>query len=168
MSTSAFKLDGYENIITIFRETPENGYRKPVVAAFKKAADPVKKAMISNIPANLKALKKVVKIVPGKGKSMTLAVGAFGNQGKYVNRRGQQWDPYMLLYWANYGTLSSRSSSHSFSSARRKPSLNWSGGIKAGLFFEAAIASSMPAAAKLFESSYLIEHQKFLEKLAAK
>lgn len=168
MSGANFKLDGYDNLITIFREMPEDGYRKPVVAAFRKAADPVKKAMIANLPSSLKALKKVCKIQPGKGKSMTLTVGFFGKQGMYRNQKGQMWDPYMLLYWHNYGTLANRSSEHSFQNPRRKPSINRSGGIKAGMFVERAIDQSMPQAQKTFESSYLVEHEKFLKQRAAK
>lgn len=168
MSGANFKLDGYENIISIFREMPEDGYRKPVIAAFRKAADPVKKAMIANLPSALKPLKKALKIKPGKGKSMTLAVGFFGRQGTYRNQKGQMWDPYMLLYWHNYGTLANRSPEHSFQNARRKPSLNRRGGIKAGMFVEKAIDQSMPQAQKIFESAYLTEHEKFLTKHAAK
>lgn len=168
MSESSFRIDGYDNIITILREMPEDGYRKPVIAAFRKAAGPVKLAMASTLPSYLSPLKKVLKIVPGKGKSMTLAVGFFGKQGMYRNRRGVMWDPYMLLYWHNYGTLMNRSAEHSFQNPRRKPSFNWKGGIKAGLFVERAVEQSMPEAEKVFESSFLIEHEKFLEKLAAK
>jgi hypothetical protein len=168
MSGANFKLDGYDNIITILREMPEDGYRKPVIAAFRKAAQPVKEAMANNLPSSLSPLKKVLKISPGKGKSMTLAVGFFGRQGMYRNRRGVMWDPYMLLYWHNYGTLANRSPEHSFQNPRRKPSVNWKGGIGAGLFVERAVDQSMPEAEKIFESSYLTEHQKFLEKRAAK
>ena len=168
MSTSNFKLDGYENIVSIFREMPEDGYRKPVIAAFKKAAEPVKKAMISNLPSGLNPLKKVIKSVSGKGKSMTHAVGVYGNQGKYVNRRGQQWDPYQLIYWHNYGTLANRSVNHPFQNKRRKPSDNWKGGIKPGLFVEKAWNDSRVKAQIEFEKSYDIEHTKFLEKRAAR
>ena len=168
MSDIRFKLDGYDNIITIFRETPEDGHRKPVIAAFRKAAEPVKKAMIANLPADLTPLKKVIDIKAGKGKSMTLAVGAYGRKMMYRNSRGVIWDPYMLLYWHNYGTLANRNDEHSFQKPRRKPSLNWKGGIKAGLFFERAIDQSLPEAQRTFESSYEVSHQKFLEQRAAK
>jgi hypothetical protein len=168
MSFKGFKLDGYENIVTIFRETPEDGFRKPVIAAFRKAAVPVKNAMISNLPGNLKPLKKALKIQPGKGKSMTLAVGFFGRQWKYSNRKGQLWDPYMLLYWHNYGTMDNRSPEHNFQYNRRKASINKTGGIRAGLFVEKAIDESILEAQKTFETSFEIEHKKFLEARAAK
>jgi hypothetical protein len=144
------------------------GYRKPVVAAFRKAAVPVRNAMIQNLPSALKPLKKVLKIKPGKGKSMTLAVGFFGKQGMYQNKKGQLWDPYMLIYWHNYGTLAKRSTEHSFQNARRKPSSLWKGGIKAGMFVEKAVEQSIGEAQKVFETSYLTEHEKFLIKRAAK
>jgi hypothetical protein len=168
MSGADFKLDGFENIVKIFREMPDDGYRKPVIAAFRKAAIPIKQAMIKNLPSSLSPLKKALKIQPGKGKSMTLSVGFFGRQGFYRNSKGQMWDLYMLLYWHNYGTLANRSAAHSFQNPRRKPSLNWKGGIKAGMFVDRAVEESISEAQKIFESAYLIEHEKFLEKLAAK
>jgi hypothetical protein len=168
MSAPDFKLDGYGNIVQMFRQMPADGYRKPVVAAFRKAAEPVKKAMISNLPSSLSKLKRVIKIQPGKGKSMTLAVGFYGRQGMYRNSKGVLWDPYMLLYWNNYGTLSNRAPGHSFQYPRRRISANRRGGIRAGFFVERAVEQSMPGAIKTFESAYLEEHEKFLQKLAAK
>lgn len=165
---NSFRLDGYDNIITIFRKMPEDGYRKPVVEAFKKAAIPVKEAMISNLPSNLKKLKRVIKIKPGKGKSMTVAVGAFANQVLYRNRRGVNWDPYMLLYWHNYGTLANRDPNHIFKYKVRAGSAKKSGGLKPGLFFERAIDQSMPQAQKDFEKLYQEEHEKFLNREAKK
>jgi hypothetical protein len=168
MSGANVKFDGFGNLVTIFREMPDDGYRRPVVAAFRKAALPVKQAMASGLPPNLKQFSKVIKIKPGKGKSMTLAVGFFGRQGVYVNHKGQKWDPYMLLYWHNYGTLANRSGEHQFQNARRKPSLSWMGGIKSALFVEKAIDSSMPQAEKVFETAYITEHEKFLQKKSSK
>jgi hypothetical protein len=165
---SNFQLDGYGNMINIFRKMPEDGYRKPVIAAFKKAAIPVRNAMIENLPSNLKKLRRVIRIKPGKGKSMTLAVGAYANAAMYRNRRGINWDPYMLLYWHNYGTLSNRAAEHSFKNPVRKISAGRRGGIRAGLFFERAVEQSMPQAEKDFEKAYKDEHMRFLNKEAAK
>lgn len=165
---STFRLDGYDNIVNIMRKMPEDGYRKPVIAAFRKAAAPVRDAMVKNLPSNLKKLKKVIKIKPGKGKSITLAVGAFANQGMYRNRRGQNWDPYMLLYWHNYGTLQGRDPNHSFKYKIRRTSAKKTGGLRAGLFFERAVETSMPQAEKIFEKAYAEEHEKFLMREAAR
>lgn len=162
------KINGYDNLVHIFRDMPEDGYAKPVRAAFRKAAVPVRRAMIQSLPSRLQGAKSIIKIKPGKGRSMTLSVGVFGRQGVYMNRRGKGWDPYMLLYWHNYGTLSNRAPGHSFGYRRKKPSLNWRGGIRPGLFIDRAVESTIGEALKIFEKAYLEEHTKFLEKLAAK
>jgi hypothetical protein len=163
-----FTLTGTDNLLKIFREYPEMGYRKPVIAGFRQAAIPVKKAMISNLPSALSPLKKIIKIKPGRGKSMTLAVGAYGRQGMYRNSKGQMWDPWQILYWHNYGTLSRRAASHTFITPRKKVSMNRSGGIAPGLFFEKAWEQSQGEAQKKFEETVDKEVMKFLEKNAAK
>lgn len=168
MRETGYTFTGMENLLGMFRKFPEGAYRKPVIAAFRKAAVPVKNAMGASLTSNLKPLKKILKVNAGKGKSLTLSVGFFGRQGVYTNRRGQQWDPYELVYWHNYGTLANRSGEHSFLNARRKPSANWTGGIKAGLFVEKAIDQSMPQAEKIFEAALEAEVTKFFEKEAAK
>ncbi|MZP67227.1 MAG: hypothetical protein GT597_13900 [Bacteroidales bacterium] len=161
-----FEIDGYGNLIAIFRKMPEDGYRKPVMAAFRKAAVPVKRAIIASLPSYLKGVKTAVKIKPGKGKKLVLAVGVYGNTGVYVNRRGVGWDPYMLVYWHNYGTLSNRAPGHSFQYRRRKKSAHWKGGIRPRFFVDRAVESSIGEAQRIFDEAYLVEHEKFLEKLA--
>jgi hypothetical protein len=167
MSETNFTVDGFDNIVTIMREMPEDGYRKPVIQGFKKAALPVKRAMIASLPSGVRSLKSIIKAKPGKGKSMTLAVGAYGRQGMYVNRRGQHWDPYMLLYWHNYGTLSMRDPGHHFIYPRKKPSLNWKGGIRPKNFIDRAWESSRSEALRVFESEYEKAHLDFLRVRAA-
>ena len=168
MSETYFTVDGFDNIIKMWKDMPEDGYRKPVIAAFKKAALPVKRAMIAGLPSSIKATKAAIKIKPGRGKSMTLAVGAFGRTGMYRNSRGVTWDPYQIIYWQNYGTLSNRAPEHQFLHARRKPSLNWRGGIRAGLFMEKAWNSTERDAEKIFETEYEKEYIKYLEARAKK
>jgi hypothetical protein len=163
-----FSLTGDEELRKIFREFPENGYRKPIMFSFRKAALPVKKAMIAGLPASIKPMKKAIKAVPYKSKDPELGVGAFKKGMMYQNRRGQNWNPYMLIYWHNYGTLANRSSSHSFATARRKASASWRGGIKATMFMEKAWESSKAQAQKIFEETVDKEITKFFEKNAAK
>lgn len=167
MSTE-LTIEGYENMMNILKGYPENGYRKPITAAFRKAATPVKDAMVRNLPSYLKRMKKIIKIKPGKGKTPSLTVGAFGRQGVYMNSRGQRWDPYMLLYWHNYGTLQERAPGHRFKKAISRKSTRKKGGLKAGLFFEKAVEESLPKAADIFEKSFEEELEKWLEKEAAK
>ena len=162
------QIDGFDNMVTIFRDMPEDGYRKPVQVAFRKAAVPVRRAMLASLPSYLKGAKSAIKIKPGKGKSLTLAVGVFGRTGVYKNRRGTGFDPYMLLYWHNYGTLSNRAQEHSFKTGRRRTSVNWRGGIRPRFFIDRAVDSSIGEAQRVFDQAYLDEHVKFLEKLAAK
>jgi len=163
-----FTLDGTSNLKSIFSELPEKGYRQPVITAFRKAAKPVATAMANSLPSSLKALKKIIKTKPGKGKSLTLSVGFTGGISKFTNRRGQQWDPWQLVYWFNYGTLANRLSSHSFKTPRRKKTASYAGGIEAGTFVEKAIEQSMPSAQKVFETEFEKEITKFFEKNAAK
>jgi hypothetical protein len=167
MSDACFEVRGFENIIQVFHDYPEKGLRRPVVKAFRKAAVPVKKAMENELPMNLKALKAALKIKPGKGKSMTLSVGFFGRQGlAYVNRKGQRWDPYQLVYWHNYGTLANRDSSHEFKKARGRKTSSWRGGIRPGRFVEKAVERSISEAERIFERTVEDEIEKFLEKNA--
>lgn len=168
MSDSGFVLLGSENLQRIFRDFPEKGYRKPVIAAFRKAAEPVKKAMISNLPPSLRALRKAIKVKPGKGRSLTLAVGIYANAGVYRNSRGQDWDPYQIAYWHNYGTLANRDSQHSFVTPRRKKTVSWQGGIKPLRFMEKAWEESKVRAQQEFEKKAAEETTKFLEANAYK
>jgi hypothetical protein len=165
---SNYTIEGMENLQTILREFPEKGYRKPIIAAFRKAAEPVKKAMIANLPPNLKALKKALKVKPGKGKSMTLAVGIYANQGVFRNSRGQDWDPYQIAYWHNYGTLANRDKSHSFVCGRKKKTAGYNGGIRPLRFMERAWEQSKDQAQKEFEKKTEEEIDKFLQANAYK
>jgi hypothetical protein len=167
MNGSYFTLTGTENLKRIFDQFPEMAYRQPVMAAFRKAAQLVKRAMQQELPANLKPMKKILKIEMGKGKSMTLSVGFFRGNGVYVNQRGRRWDPYQLVYWHNYGTLANRAAGHSFKTPRRGISAGLPGGIRSGLFVERAIDISMPDAERVFLKYVEEEIMKFLNKEAA-
>lgn len=168
MSGAGFTLEGSENLHRIFREYEENGYRKPIKAAFRKAGVPVKKAMIASLPSELKGLAKVIKVVTYKGDPPAVGVGPFGRGQIYVNSRGVKWNPFMLLYWHNYGTLANRDQGHSFFRRRNKRTASFQGGIKAGKFFERAWEQSKGQALTIFEKSYDEEVVKFLEKNAYK
>lgn len=167
MSTR-FSLTGDKELLKMFKDFPEGGYRKPILASFRKAAVPVKKAMIAGLPPNIAAMKKAIKVVPYKGKDPELGVGAFKKGMMYQNRRGQNWNPYMLIYWFNYGTLSKRASDHQFLKARTKKSSGWKGGIEAGKFIEKAWESNKDQALKIFEETVDKEIVKFFEKYAVK
>lgn len=159
--TTTFILDGDDKMMRIFETFEENGYKKPIMAAFRKAAAPVRSAMAANIPSNMSATRKVLKTKAGKG--VSLSVGFYGNQGVYVNRRGEGWSPWMLLYWQNYGTYANRYPGHTFQNARRERTARRRGGIKPGLFVERAWEQSKGTAQRNFEAEWLKQYEKFLQ-----
>ena len=156
-----FELTGDEKMMRIFQEFDEKGYKKPIMAAFRKAAAPVRKAFSANIPRNMSATRKILKTKAGKG--VSLSVGFFGNQGTYVNRRGISWSAWMILYWQNYGTYANRYPGHTFQNARKEKSARRRGGIKPGLFVEKAWNESSAQAQREFESEWLKQYEKFLQ-----
>jgi hypothetical protein len=166
--SASFILTGSENILRIFRDFPEMGYRKPIITGFRAASEPVRKAMISGLPSELAKLRKVIKGKPGKGKNPSFATGAFGRQGMYKNRRGQLWDPYQLIYWFNYGTLSKRYAGHDFVKARKPISAKWRGGLIPGLFMERAWEQTQGEAQKIIEDTFDKEAVKFMNSYALK
>jgi len=166
MSTNV-EITGDKELGIMFRDFPENGYRKPVMAAFRKAAAPVNKAMKAAFPPHLKGLSKVIRTVAYKGDQPVLGVGVHGGRNKYVNRRGQAWNPWHLIYWHSYGTLANRSASHIFVKPRRQKTASRQGGIMPNDFLERAWNETSSKAEKLFEENYVIELEKYFEKHAA-
>ena len=169
--SSNFTLTGTENLKEIFRQFPEGGYRAPLNAAFRKAADPVKRAMISNLPSNLKALKRIVKAKTSRASKgePSLAVGFFNRQNLvFRNSRGINWDPYTIAYWHNYGTMARRYSGHSFITPRKSKTSRREGGVRPLLFAEKGWEQSQSQAQKIFEEEVDREICKFYQKYAAK
>lgn len=166
MSSSEFILTGTENLKQIFIKFPELGYRQPIIKAFRKAATPVKAAMIANLPTNLKGLRKAIKIKASKSK-LSLTVGVF-NDGKYRNSKGVDLSPFSIVNWANYGTLANRYSGHFFKAPRLSKTANWKGGIRPQLFIEKAWEQTKGRAQSTFEETVDKEIVKFFEKFAAK
>lgn len=164
MNTANFEIQGIEKLVKIFQEFPEKGYRRPVIAAFRKAAEPVKKAIIANLPGNLKGLRKAVKIKPGRG--LSLSVGFFARQGIYRNSRGRDYDPYTIAYWHNYGTYGNRDPEHNFAKPRGRKTAGRSGGIKPLKFVERAWEQSKNEAQAAFEKKVEEEIDKFLKENA--
>lgn len=172
MSKVNVTFEGFENLKTIFEQFPERGYRIPVNRAFVKAAAPVKQAMISNLPSNLSAIRKAIKAKSSRASKgePSLAVGVYSSGGlTYVNRRGVAWNPWVIAYWHNYGTMDWRttlSRLHVFKTPRKTKTANWSGGIKPGFFIERAWEQSKDEAQKVFEEVADQEILKFFEKEA--
>lgn len=165
---SSFSIEGMENLRRIMEDYPEKGYRRPVMAGFRKASTVVRKAMVASLPTSLKSLRKAIKGVAGKTKEPSYLTGIFANKGIFRNRRGKEWDPYQIGYWVNYGTLANRFSGHQFKTRRKKGTAAWKGGITPRLFMERAWLQIRGQSQKVFEETVDQEAVKFLEKNAYK
>jgi hypothetical protein len=164
--SARFALDGAGRMIEILQEFPEQGMRKPILAGFRKAAIPVKKAMIDSIPSKISAVKKAIKIKSAR-RALVMNVGVYAKSGFYVNRRGIKWDPYQLAYWFNYGTYANRSPGHQFVRERGRYTKDKPGGIRADLFIERALENSIDSAARELEVTWANEISKLCDKYGA-
>ncbi|HNY52940.1 MAG TPA: hypothetical protein PK727_04640 [Bacteroidales bacterium] len=167
MSGADIILEGEEKLMQFFKEAPEKIYRKPVSKALKAAAVPIRQAMSSSLPPSLKKMNKIIKIKSSR-RGLVVSVGFTGGLGVYENRRGQMWDPYMLVYWHNYGTLSNRLASHKFKYPRRRKSAHWRGGIIPGGFVEEAFEGSREKARRQLEETWEREIMKMCDELGVK
>ena len=164
MSGADIILEGEEKLMQFFKDAPEKIYRKPVSKALKAAAVPVRQAMNNSLPAGLKKMSKIIKIKSYR-RGLVVSVGFTGRLGVYQNRRGQMWDPYMLVYWHNYGTLSNRLSGHRFKYPRRRKTAHWRGGIIPGRFVEEAWENSGEKAKQVLEETWSNEILKLCDDL---
>lgn len=147
-----------------FTQLPVHLQKKAFLPALRKGGNEITKSIRRNLPPYLKKFKIAVSQKALKGSMPAILVGIFGRKATYINRRGQKWDPYMLLYWHNYGTLSNRSSSHKFQYSRRKVSADRRGGIRPLLFFEKSVNQSIGLAEDKIAESFQSEFDKFLVK----
>lgn len=143
------KIEGIDEL-TSFLENHTKELDKTVVGSLIKGSREIKKDIIANMPGNLQKFKPIVthKALT-KSSNPSLVVGVFGRRLSYTNRRGVKWDPFMLEYWANFGTMANRDKGHPFQSARREKSKSWRGGIRPQHFFERGIESSVEAALRI-------------------
>lgn len=170
MKGANFTLEGSENLERIFREFPENGFKKPFRVGLRKAIQPVKRAMIANIPSELNGLKRAIKGVVYKGDVPEAAVGVFSRGIVYRNRRGVDWNPWQLALWHNYGTLDWRANifHHFTTPLRRRTRSESMVGIRPKLFIERGWEASKGQAQKILETTVDQEITKFFEKNALK
>lgn len=137
------------NLNQFFAALPNKVGPKTMVAIARKGATAVNGELRKAMPGNLKKFKSILGAKASRRKDVAMvAAGYYGNKVRYVNRRGEPWDAWMLVYWHNYGTLANRDPSHKFQYARRKKSVAWSGGIRPTHFFEKGIAAGSPKAEK--------------------
>jgi len=158
-----YTMVGSDDILKFFKEFPEEGYRKPILAGFKKAAIPVRKAIVQAIPARIKAVKAAVKVRPSR-RHLATNIGIYARIGWYVNRKGKKWDPFQLAYWFNYGTYSNRSPMHSFVRARDRKTADRKGGIKPDLYVDKAWRQSAAKAKQELEKEWALQILKLCDK----
>lgn len=144
--TDRIQIQGIDELTSFLQNHPKE-LDKSVLQSLNKGSRTIMKEIVSRMPGNLQKFKSIVSSKPlTKSSNPTVLVGVFGRKLIFVNRRGVKWDPFMLVYWANYGTMANRDGSHAFQSSRRSVSRNKKGGIKPLNFFEKAIDSSMDSA----------------------
>lgn len=161
-----YTLVGSDHILKVFREFPQEGYRKPVMMGFKKAAVPVRKAIVQAIPSRIKAVKAAVKVKPSR-RGLILNVGVYAKNGMYVNSRGKKWDPFQLAYWFNYGTYENRAPNHEFVRPRNRKTADRKGGIKPDLYVEKAWNNSSARAKEELEKEWARQISKLCDKYGA-
>ncbi len=157
-------IQGIDQLTDFLTEHPKE-LNKTAIQSLMKGSNVLKKEIVNQMPASIKALKPIV-----ASKALTnsdnpnILVGIFGKRMFYVNRRGKKWDAFYLAYWQNYGTLANRDPGHLFIKGRRKVSQSWRGGIRPNRFFDRAIDSSFESALSVAEQDL----NKIIDDLSAK
>lgn len=112
---------------------------KSVLQSLTKGGNILKAEFKNQMPSALSKFGVTLKVKGLKAAIPTVLVGFFGRMVNYVNRRGVNWDAFMLVYWANYGTMANRDRTHIFQKARRSKSINKKGGIIPMRFFDKSV-----------------------------
>ena len=153
------------NLIEFFNGLDMRVSKKPILATLRKGATEVKKELRSGLPSNLKKFKAIISSKTARSMQIpSIAVGFYGRKVYFVNKRGVKWDAYMIVYWANYGTLSNRDGGHTFKKGRRSVSSKWKGGLNAQRFVENSMDRSIPKA----ETKIIDEFGNIIDKWAQK
>jgi hypothetical protein len=158
------QFTGVENLQQIFNKLPENYAKKPVQAAFRKAAKPFIQAAKSNLPGRLSSLAKIISIVNNKGAGIT--AGVLSKKGMVTLKDKKEYDAFFPVYWSNYGTYSRRDSSHKFIQKRKAKTANRRGGIVPLRFVEKSWDQTKAQAEEIAQKELVIQTEKFLQKYA--
>lgn len=151
-------------LVNFFEEVGPRFAKKAIVPILRKGATPLKAELRNALPSNLKKFKAILAAKTTRSKTPSLSVGFRGRKVRYQNRRGVTWDAYQLVYWHNYGTLSRRDSSHTFSKTRRRVSAKWKGGLQAKNFVEKGMQAGLPKAEKKMLEEFDNEINKWANK----
>ena len=158
------EFTGVENLQQIFNKLPEQYAKKPVQAAFRKAAKPFIAAVKSNLPSRLSSLAKIINVVNNKGAGIT--AGVLSKKGMVTLKDGRDYDAFFPVYWNNYGTYSRRDSSHKFSKARKAKTSSRRGGIVPLRFVEKSWEQTKAQAEEITQKELVTQTEKFLQKYA--
>ena len=138
-------IEGYDTLNSFLMDHTKE-LDKTVIGSLTKGGRVIQREVIARMPDKLKVFKSIFGIKKVKSNNACVTVGFFGRKLSYVNRRGVKWDAFNLLYWSNYGTLSNRDASHTFTKGRRSVSKKWKGGIAPLRFFDKAVDASFDQA----------------------
>lgn len=153
-----------KELTQFFAGLPNRMAKKPMVTTMRKGAALVNKEIRNSMPGNLKKFKSILGAKTARSATPVLAVGFFGRKVQFINRRGQKWDAWQLVYWHNYGTMANRDASHKFVSSRRQKSANKRGGIRPLRFFDKAVNRALPQAERKIMDEFGNEIDKFAKK----
>lgn len=150
------EFTGVENLQQIFNKLPGQYAKKPVQAAFRKAARPFIQALKRSAPHATGETAKAIGIKAGKGPY--IAVGY---------RAGKGYMPaWFKAYWSNYGTYANRERSHTFKSKRKDKTAARRGGIVPKLFVERSWEQTKSQAEQIAQKELVTQTEKFLQKHA--
>jgi len=158
------EFSGVENLQEIFNKLPEKYAKKPVQAAFRKAAKPFITAVKSSLPSRLSSLKKIISIVNNKGAGIT--AGVLSKKGSVTLKDGRDYDAFFPVYWSNYGTYANRDPSHDFVQKRKAKTASRRGGIVPLRFVEKSWDQTKVQAEEIALKEMVTQTEKFLQKYA--
>lgn len=150
------EFTGVENLQEIFNKLPGQYSKKPVQAAFRKAARPFVQALKASAPRATGETAKGIGIKNGKGPSITVGF-----------RTGSGYMPaWFKAYWKNYGTLANRSTSHTFKNKRKPKTAGRRGGIIPTHFVEKSWDATKGQIEQTIQTELKTQTEKFLQKHA--
>ncbi|HNX11606.1 MAG TPA: hypothetical protein PKH68_01330 [Paludibacteraceae bacterium] len=158
------EFTGTENIQEIFNKLPEQYAKKPVQAAFRKAAKPFIAAVRSNLPSRLSSLQKIINVVNNKSAGIT--AGVLSKKAMVTLKDKREYDAFFPVYWSNYGTYSRRDASHKFTQKRKAKTANRKGGIVPLRFVEKSWDQTKAQVEEIAQRELITQTDKFLKKHA--
>lgn len=152
------EFTGLENVQEILNKLPAQYAKKPIQAAFRKAAKPFIQVLKTSAPNDTGETAKAIGIKAGKGASITVGF-----------RTGSGYMPaWFKAYWRNYGTLANRDTAHAFIQKRKAKTANRKGGVIPLRFVEKAWEQTKGQTEEIVQKELVTQTEKFLQKYAVK